>query len=75
MKTFLHLIATFFISTLALWGTLGKGKPWPCYGVVLGVWLLFFWRYKIRLRREAYRKQFEQQVFRDYTRARARRFN
>ena len=74
MKTFLHLIATFFVSTLALWGTLGKGNPWPCYAVVLGAWLLFLWRYNVRLRRDAMRKNFEQQLFRDYTRSKARRF-
>lgn len=74
MRTFLHLIATFLISTLALWGTLGKGSPWPYYGVALVAWLLFFWRYGVRLKREANRKHFEQQLFRDYTRSKARRF-
>jgi hypothetical protein len=72
MKTFLHLIATFFVSTLALWGTLGKGNPWPCYGVVLAAWALFFWRYHCRLKREASRKHFEQAMFREYMRAQPR---
>lgn len=64
MKTLLHLIATFFISTLALWGTLGKGNPWPCYAVALVTWLLFLWRYDVRLKREARRKRFEPDFFR-----------
>ncbi|WP_158829107.1 hypothetical protein [Mucilaginibacter lacusdianchii] len=74
MKNFVHLIFTFFISTIAFWGALATRKdPWPCYAIAFGVWAIFLWRYQARSKRAAMKRQFEEYQFREYMRWRAYR--
>jgi hypothetical protein len=44
MKNFLHFILTAFISTGALLGATKAPNPWPYFGVMAMVWLIFVWR-------------------------------
>lgn len=76
MKTFVHFMLTSVISTFAFWGGLAsKQNPWPGYAVAFGIWGVFLWRYHIRLKMDARRKKFEQQMFRDHMRSKPRYFH
>ncbi|WPU99116.1 hypothetical protein SNE26_24185 [Mucilaginibacter sp. cycad4] len=71
MKTFAHLIFTCFVSFFAFCGALSmKDNPWPGFAVAFGIWGIFLWRYNVRTKREAQRRQMEEFIFREYMRSR-----
>jgi hypothetical protein len=71
MKNFIHPIFTFMVSFFAFCGAISmKDNPWPGFAVAFGVWGLFFWRYNVRAKRNAMKKQYEEWQFREYMRSR-----
>ena len=72
MKTFIHLIFTFFISTMALMAALGNRYGWILYLITLAVWTWFFWALNRRLRKRDERRGREK-LFENYMRSQLRR--
>ncbi len=72
MKTFVHLIFTFFISTMCLMSALGNRSGWILYLIALAVWAWFFWALNNRARR-ANEKRDREQLFEEYMRSQVRR--
>lgn len=72
MKTFIHLIFTFFISTVALMAALGNSYGWILYLITLAVWAWFFWTLNRRLRKRD-EKRAQEQLFENYMRSQIRK--
>jgi hypothetical protein len=43
LKTFIRFSLTCLISTGALLSATKAANPWPCFGVMALVWILFAW--------------------------------
>ncbi|WP_345213997.1 hypothetical protein [Mucilaginibacter gynuensis] len=71
MKTLIHFFITCFISTGALFGALSVLNPFPLFAVAFGVWGLFFWRWNVRMKRDA-KKRYHERMFEEYMRERSR---
>jgi threonine/homoserine/homoserine lactone efflux protein len=65
MKNAIHFILTCFISTAALLGATKAHNPWPYFGVMAFIWLLFAWRVSVRNKKKASRSSREE-AFREY---------
>ncbi|UOE50928.1 hypothetical protein MTO98_07535 [Mucilaginibacter sp. SMC90] len=71
IKNIFYFIITACISTFAFWGSLGAKNPFPLYGVMLGIWALFFWGLNNRMKKDAARR-FNERMFAEYMRSKAR---
>jgi hypothetical protein len=60
MKTFVYLIFTCFVSTGAFMGALYSKTPLLLYAVGFGVWALFLWGVSRRMKKNAERRDMEQ---------------
>lgn len=72
MKTFIYLAFTCFISTGAFMGALYSKIPMILYAVGFGVWVLFIWGVKRRMKKNDERRNMERQ-FQDYMRHQSRK--
>ena len=72
MKTILHLIFTFFISTMCLMSALGNSSGWILYLITLAVWAWFFWALNKRLRRKN-EQTAKEELFQEYMRSQIRK--
>ncbi|OKS89664.1 hypothetical protein [Mucilaginibacter polytrichastri] len=72
MKTIIHLIFTFFISTVCLLSALGNRHGWILYLVTLVAWRWFFWALYKRLKRKDERAA-QEELFQEYMRSKIRR--
>jgi len=70
MRTFIHLIATCFISTFCFWGGLGAKTPFLLYGIGFAFWALFLWRLNVRMKRNAIRR-YNERMFAEYMRSKS----
>lgn len=72
MKTFFYLIMTSVVSTFAYFGALGSNNRTTtlcCLGIVIGIWVLFFWCWNRRVKKEAQRR-YREQIFSNHMRDR-----
>jgi hypothetical protein len=60
MKTFVYLVFTCFIYTGAIMGALYSQSPFPLYAVGFGIWALFLWGLNRRMKKNAERRDMEQ---------------
>ncbi|MGZ3943318.1 MAG: hypothetical protein ACXVJB_00175 [Mucilaginibacter sp.] len=67
MKTFIYFILTLCISCGCLIAATNTKAPFFLFGAAFAIWVLFFWCWHRRLKREAMQRSREQQ-FRDYQR-------
>lgn len=71
MKTAIYFIATCLISTFAFFGAVGAQNPFPCFAVAFSIWALFIWGWNKRAKKAA-DKRFNEQLFNEYMRSKAR---
>jgi len=71
MKTVVYFLLTCFISTGAFMGALYSPTPILLYLIGFGVWALFLWGYARRAKKDAARREMEQN-FRNFMRHQAR---
>jgi hypothetical protein len=68
MKTVVYFIITLLISAGFLLGALNTHNPYPLFVVAFGIWVLFFWGWRRRLKKQAERRS-QEQVFAEYMRS------
>ncbi|MEJ2901148.1 hypothetical protein [Pedobacter panaciterrae] len=68
MKTVFFLLLSLGISASALYTAANMSNPFPVYGLVLSIWVLFYWSYTRRSRRIANRR-FRENMFQEYMRS------
>jgi hypothetical protein len=71
MKIFIYFIVTLLISAGCLLGATNARNPLPLFGVAFGIWVLFYWRYRMHTKKEAASRAREQ-LFENYMRSRMR---
>jgi hypothetical protein len=72
MKMIIHLIFTFFISTMCLISALGNRYGWILYVITFAAWTRFFWTVYKRLKRKNERAA-QEELFQEYMRSKIRR--
>jgi hypothetical protein len=73
MKTTLYFILSLLISAGCLLSAVNTRDPFPLFGVAFGIWPLFFWAWKRRLKKVARRREMERQ-FSEFMRDKHHRF-
>ena len=68
----IHLIFTFFISTMCLISALGNSYGWILYALTFAAWTCFFWTVYKRLKRKNERVA-QEELFQEYMRSKIRR--
>jgi hypothetical protein len=72
MKNVIHFLFTCMVSFFAFCGALSmKDNPWPGFAVAFGIWGIFLWRYHVRAKRNAMKREYEEWMFREYMRSRS----
>ncbi|MBS1528033.1 MAG: hypothetical protein JST19_20470 [Bacteroidetes bacterium] len=71
MKIIFYFLLTCFISTGACYGALYSRTPFLLYAVAAGIWVLFIRWYFRRSKKDAERRQMQQQ-FQDFMRTQSR---
>lgn len=61
MKTAIYFILTCFISTGAFFAATNMKNPFPAFAVVFGIWVLFFWGWNRRIKKQSERRSMERQ--------------
>ena len=65
MKTVIYFLLTTCISTGAFFAATNMKDPFPALTAAFGIWVLFFWVWHRRLKKEAAQRHLEDQ-FREY---------
>ena len=71
MKTVVYFILTCCISTGAFFAATNMKNPFPAFIAAFGIWVLFFWGWNRRLKKNARRRDMERQ-FENFMRTKLR---